>query len=50
MTPEQLGLSQLFVKFMERRKGQTKVFVEVNGRYYLDEKALEEMRQRMAKR
>jgi hypothetical protein len=35
---------------MENRKVQTKVFVEVNGKYYIDEKALEEMKQRMAKK
>jgi hypothetical protein len=35
---------------MQRRLGQRGVFVEVNGKYYLDEKRLEEMRQRMASR
>jgi len=27
---------------MERRKEQTKMFVEINGKYYLDQLALEE--------
>jgi YVTN family beta-propeller protein len=49
MTAEQLGLAQRFDKYMENRDVQIKVFVEVNGKYYLDEKALEEMRKRMAK-
>ncbi len=44
LTAEQLGLSRLFVRIMKRRRGQTRVFVEVNGRYYLDERALREMR------
>jgi len=30
------------VRIMKRRKGRTRVFIEVNGRYYLDEKALQE--------
>ena len=50
MTAEQLGLPQRFEKYMENRKVQTKVFVEVNGKYYLDEKALEEMKRQMAKK
>ena len=44
LTAEQLGLSRIFVRIMKRRRGRTRVFVEVNGRYYLDEKALQEMR------
>jgi len=44
LTADELGLSRMFVRIMKRRRGRTKVFVEVNGRYYLDEKALREMR------
>jgi YVTN family beta-propeller protein len=44
LTPKELDLSRIFVRIMERRKGQTKIFVEVNGKYYLDQKALDEMR------
>lgn len=44
LTAEELGLSRLFVRVMKRRRGKTRVFVEVNGRYYLDEKALREMK------
>ena len=50
LTAEQLGLSSQFEEFMERREGQTKIFKEINGKYYLDQKALQEMRQQMAKR
>ena len=42
LTAEELGLSRLFVRIMKRRKGRTRVFVEINGRYYLNEKALQE--------
>jgi len=42
LTAKELGLSRIFVRIMERRKDQTKMFVEVNGKYYLDQKALEE--------
>jgi YVTN family beta-propeller protein len=45
MTAKELGLSRIFVRIMERRKEQTKIFVEVNGKYYLDQKALEERKQ-----
>jgi hypothetical protein len=44
LTAEELGLSRLFVRIMKRRRGKTRVFVEVNGRYYLDQKALNEMK------
>jgi hypothetical protein len=40
LTAEELGLSRLFVRIMKRRRGRTRVFVEINGRYYLDERAL----------
>ena len=42
MTAEELGLSRLFVRIMKRRKGRTSVFMEINGKYYLNEKALQE--------
>ncbi len=45
MTAKELGLSRIFVRIMERRKEQTKMFVEINGKYYLDQKALEEKKQ-----
>ena len=43
LTAEELGLSRLFVRIMKRRRGRTRIFVEINGRYYLNEKALHEM-------
>jgi len=45
MTAKELGLSRIFVRIMERRKEQTKMFVEINGKYYLDQQALEENKQ-----
>lgn len=42
MTAKELGLSRLFVRMMERRKGRTRIFVEIDGKYYLDQKALKE--------
>jgi hypothetical protein len=50
LTAEQLGLPQRFEEYMENRKGQTKIFVESNGKYYLDQKALSELRQQRANR
>ena len=44
LTAQELGLSRLFVRIMKRRQGRTRVFIEINGRYYLDQKALEEMK------
>jgi hypothetical protein len=45
LTAQELGLSRLFVRIMKRRKGRTRIFVEINGRYYLNQKALREMNQ-----
>ena len=45
LTAKELGLSRIFVRIMERRREQTRIFVEVNGKYYLDQKALEEKKQ-----
>ena len=43
LTAQELGLSRIFVRIMKRRQGRTRVFVEINGRYYLDQSALKEM-------
>jgi len=43
LTADELGLSRLFVRIMKRRQGKTRVFIEINGRYYLNQKALEGM-------
>ena len=50
LTAEQLGLPRQFEEFMENREGQTRVFKEINGKYYLDKEALEQMRTQMANR
>ncbi len=44
LTAEELGLSRMFVRVMRRRRGKTRVFVEVNGRYYLDQSALRNLK------
>ena len=43
LTADELGLSRLFVRIMKRRQGKTRVFIEINGRYYLNQEALKEM-------
>jgi len=45
LTADELGLSRIFVRIMKRRRGRTRVFVEIDGRYYLDQKALKELKQ-----
>jgi hypothetical protein len=50
MTAEELGLPPEFKERMQRRLGQTGIFVEVNGKYYLDEKRLEEVRAQISSR
>jgi YVTN family beta-propeller protein len=50
LTAEQPDLSPQFEQYMETRQVKTKIFVEVNGKYYLDQKALQEMRKQMANR
>ena len=44
LSAQELGLSRIFVRIMKRRRGKTMVFVEVDGKYYLDEQALRAMR------
>ena len=44
LTAKELGLSRVFVRIMQRRRGRTRIFIEINGKYYLDQKALEEMK------
>jgi len=43
MTLEELGLPPRFKDLMDRRLGRLGVFVEVDGKYYLSEKRLEEI-------
>jgi hypothetical protein len=44
LTAEELGLSRMFVRIMRRRRGKTRVFIETNGKYYLDQEALQRER------
>jgi hypothetical protein len=49
LTIQELGLPPRFEEAMHRRLGQTGIFVEVNGKYYLNEdrlKQIQEQRQR----
>jgi lipoate-protein ligase A len=50
MTIEELGLPPKFKETMERRLGRSGVFVEVNGKYYLSEERLKEIKERLAER
>ncbi len=45
LTAKELGLSRITVRIMERRREKAKMFVEVNGKYYLDQNALERKNQ-----
>jgi hypothetical protein len=40
MTAQELGLHERFEQAMKRRLGQTGIFVEVGGKYYLNEEGL----------
>ena len=42
LSAKELELSRLFVRIMNRRRGRTRVFIEVNGKYYLNQDALRE--------
>jgi hypothetical protein len=46
MTAEELGLPLMFQEMMKRRLGRSGIFVEVNGKYYLEEGRLNEIRER----
>jgi hypothetical protein len=44
-TPEEIGLPPQFDQAMHRRLGQTGIFIEVSGKYYLDENRLAQFNQ-----
>jgi len=44
MTAQELGLPLGFQEAMKRRLGRSGIFVEVNGKYYLSEERLKQMR------
>jgi hypothetical protein len=46
MTAQELGLPPRFEDAMKKRLGQTGIFVEVGGRYYLNEQRFTEFEQR----
>ena len=47
MTVEEFGLPSRFKDAMQRRLGRSGVFVEVNGKFYLSEEWLEEVKERL---
>ena len=48
MTAEELGLPKEFKERMKRRLGQLGIFVEVDGKYYLSEERLKEVKGKIA--
>jgi hypothetical protein len=50
MTAQELGLPPRFEEAMKRHLGLLGVFVEVNGKYYLCEERLKEVKERFAAR
>ena len=49
LTIQELGLPPRFEEAMHRRLGQTGIFVEVNGKYYLNEERLRQIREQRAR-
>ncbi len=49
LTLQELGLPPRFEQAMHRRLGQTRIFVEVNGKYYLNEERLKEIQEQRSK-
>ncbi len=49
MTVQELGLPPRFEQAMHRRLGQLGIFVEVNGKYYLDEERLRQVQEQRRK-
>jgi len=45
MSVQELGLPPRFEQAMHRRLGQLRIFVEVNGKYYLDEERLKQVQE-----
>jgi hypothetical protein len=46
MTAQELGLPPRFEQAMKRRLGSTGIFVEISGKYYLDEARLQQVEER----
>jgi len=49
MTIQELGLPPRFEEAMHRRLGQSGIFVETNGKYYLNEERLKQIQEQRAK-
>jgi hypothetical protein len=49
MTIQELGLPPRFEEAMHRRVGQLGIFVEINGKYYLNEERLKQIQEQRAK-
>jgi hypothetical protein len=49
MTIQELGLPPRFEEAMHRRLSQSGIFVEVNGKYYLNEERLKQIQEQRAK-
>jgi len=49
MTIQELGLAPRFEEAMHRRLGQLGIFVEMNGKYYLNEEKLKQIQEQRAK-
>jgi hypothetical protein len=49
MTIQELGLPPRFEEAMHRRLGQLGIFVETNGKYYLNEERLKQVQEQRAK-
>jgi hypothetical protein len=49
MTLQELDLPPLFEEAMHRRLGQSGIVIETNGKYYLDEARLKQIREQQAK-
>lgn len=50
MTAEQMGLPPRFKEAMKRRLGRSGIFVEIDGKYYLSEERLKEIKERLETR
>jgi hypothetical protein len=50
LTLQELGLPPRFEEAMHRRLGQTGIFVEVNGKYYLSEEKLKQIQEQRQNR
>jgi len=50
LSPEELGLPPMFRMMMQSPMGQSGIFSEVDGKYYLSEERLDDMRARFENR